>query len=471
MSDRQRISLYQLSDFVFSLLAWNCFCGFRYNLLGAETGFGSLHAFLFHSKNLAFDVAIPTFWVLLSALSGYYRQPRRKKIGEDLLNGFILSSVATLVIFFGVIINDLPQNYKQYYVLFLALFTQLLLFTALPRCILTAIKNRQHELRKTGIVTLVIGCGSKARELLDCYNRHRLNGYDLIEGCVRLEEEESPQVSQEVILGNLQQLDRLIGERGVEHLVIAADHLDGPSLQQLLDRLYGYGLDIHLYKGISAGLGMEMSMDGVSGLPLQRLTPKGMFAFEENVKRVCDLLIASLGLVVLSPLLLFLSLRVKCDSPGPVFFTQERLGKGRKPFRIIKFRTMYTDAEAQGPQLSSVNDRRITPYGAIMRRYRLDELPQLLNVIKGEMSLVGPRPERPYFAAKILERAPYYSLVYRVKPGITSLGMAKFGYADNVDKMIERLDYDIIYLKQASLLMDLKILVFTIKPLVRGSGV
>ncbi|MBO5818461.1 MAG: sugar transferase, partial [Bacteroidales bacterium] len=216
--------------------------------------------------------------------------------------------------------------------------------------------------------------------------------------------------------------------------------------------------------------GKDISLSSVSGIPLVRLTPAGMQAWEMNMKRIFDIFISIFGLICLSPLLLFLMLRVKMDSKGPIFFTQERLGKYAKTFRIIKFRTMRTDAEAEGPQLSSANDSRITKFGAIMRRYRLDELPQLLNVIKGDMSLVGPRPERDFYAKQILQQAPHYELIYQVRPGITSLGMAKFGYANTVEKMIERLDYDIIYLKQASLLMDIKILVFTIKPVLSGSG-
>lgn len=153
------------------------------------------------------------------------------------------------------------------------------------------------------------------------------------------------------------------------------------------------------------------------------------------------------------------------------FFRQERIGRQGIPFRIIKFRTMYeSENEYQNHHLTEVNDKRVTPIGKIMRKYRLDELPQLCNVVKGDMSLVGYRPEQQYFIEKIIEKAPYYSLVHKVKPGITSWGMVKYGYANTVDKMIERLNYDIIYLENISILLDTKILIYTIKTIVSGKG-
>ena len=154
-----------------------------------------------------------------------------------------------------------------------------------------------------------------------------------------------------------------------------------------------------------------------------------------------------------------------------VFFSQERIGYRGRPFRIYKFRTMYVDAEERGPLLASENDRRITPFGRVMRKYRLDELPQFWNVLKGDMSLVGPRPERKYFIDRIVRKAPYYYLLHNVRPGITSLGMVKYGYAENVEQMVERLKYDILYYENMSLLLDLTILIYTVKTVFTGKGI
>jgi lipopolysaccharide/colanic/teichoic acid biosynthesis glycosyltransferase len=153
-----------------------------------------------------------------------------------------------------------------------------------------------------------------------------------------------------------------------------------------------------------------------------------------------------------------------------VFFRQERIGKHGRPFKIVKFRSMYLDAERDGPQLSSTSDPRITPIGRWMRKTRMDELPQFWNVLKGDMSLVGPRPERQHFIDAITEVAPHYTHLHKVRPGITSWGQVKFGYAENVEQMVRRLKYDILYIENMSLAVDLKILAYTVLIILKGDG-
>lgn len=159
------------------------------------------------------------------------------------------------------------------------------------------------------------------------------------------------------------------------------------------------------------------------------------------------------------------------DSPGPVFYKQERIGRFGKPFNILKFRTMYLNSEKGTPKLSSENDNRVTPLGKMLRKYRIDEIPQFWNILKGDMSLVGPRPERKFYIDQIVEQAPYYCLIYKIRPGLTSWGPIKIGYSDTIEKMIERLNYDIIYMDNMSLLNDLKILIYTIEIIFKGKGV
>jgi lipopolysaccharide/colanic/teichoic acid biosynthesis glycosyltransferase len=196
-----------------------------------------------------------------------------------------------------------------------------------------------------------------------------------------------------------------------------------------------------------------------------------MSDWEMSVKRFFDFTISLLMIVMLLPVFLFLSIWIKTDSKGPVFYLQERIGIHGKPFNIIKFRTMYQDAENGQPRLSSPEDDRITRVGRILRKYRLDELPQFFNILKGEMSLVGPRPERKFYINQIIEDAPYYCLLYKIRPGLTSWGPIKIGYSDTIEKMIERLNYDIVYIENMSLINDLKILLFTIEIIFKGKGV
>ena len=188
------------------------------------------------------------------------------------------------------------------------------------------------------------------------------------------------------------------------------------------------------------------------------------------MKQLMDYIVAALVLLLCWPLLLYIAIRIRMQGTGSVFYQQERLGKGGIPFRMVKFRTMVADAEDGTPLLAVSDDCRVTPFGRTLRKHHLDELPQFWNVLKGEMSIVGPRPERKYFADQIIEKAPYYALVYQVRPGITSWGMVKFGYATNVEEMIARAKYDLIYIENMSLLIDLKIITYTVKTVVTGKG-
>lgn len=204
--------------------------------------------------------------------------------------------------------------------------------------------------------------------------------------------------------------------------------------------------------------------------PLSQLSFKKMPLWQEVIKRLMDIFISLFAIIFLLPFFVFTAIGVKMSSRGPILYRQKRIGKYGKPFSMIKFRTMYIDAEENGPQLSSKNDMRITPFGMFIRRLRLDETPQFLTVLIGKMSLVGPRPERQYYIDQIIEQAPHYVMLHNVKPGITSLGQVKYGYAENVGQMVERLKYDMIYLENRSVAVDVKVLIYTILTVLQRRG-
>jgi exopolysaccharide biosynthesis polyprenyl glycosylphosphotransferase len=295
-------------------------------------------------------------------------------------------------------------------------------------------------------------------------------GY-IIAGFISLPEEKQPQVPERLILGNLSDLDAIVDEKHIEEIIIALDKDNDEQLERFYS-LYKYDLPVKVVADRQDILMGKVKMSTVYGKPMYELFMSRLNYIDENIKRVCDKLVAFLILLFLSPLFLFFMLRIKMnDRQAPVFFRQERIGKKGKPFIMYKFRTMEKNAEKDGPMLSNEDDPRITPVGKWMRKYRLDELPQFWNVFNGNMSIVGPRPERQYFVEKIVEKAPFFYLLFRVKPGITSWGMVKYGYAQSVDEMIERLNYDIIYLKNMSLIIDIKILIYTVRTVITGQGI
>lgn len=188
------------------------------------------------------------------------------------------------------------------------------------------------------------------------------------------------------------------------------------------------------------------------------------------LKRCFDLVISSIALITGAPFFALLVVITKITSGGDVFFRQQRIGKNGIPFYIYKFRSMCINAENSGPQLAKDNDPRITSWGRIMRKTRLDELPQFLNVFLGQMSIVGPRPERRFFIEKIIQKAPEYKTLLTIKPGITSIGQVRYGYAENVEQMIERMQFDLLYLNKQSLSVDMGIIIETVSVMVQGKG-
>ena len=271
-------------------------------------------------------------------------------------------------------------------------------------------------------------------------------------------------------LGDYSVLEKIIKKSKIEEVIIATEPKEHDKINKIINDLADLNVKIKVIADMYNILTGSVKMNSIFGALLIEINPEIMPAWQKSLKRFMDVSISIVAIAILLPVFILLSLFVKLSSKGPIIYKQQRIGLNGKPFFILKFRSMFKDSEIKGPQLSSQHDKRITPIGKLMRKSRLDEIPQFFNVIKSEMSLVGPRPERQHYINLILEQAPHYKHIKKVKPGITSWGQVKYGYAENVDEMISRLKFDLLYVENMSLLLDFKILFYTIIIMLKGSG-
>ncbi len=466
MDKKKQILKYILSDFIAAAVAWGIFNIHRYTEIASYLGYSSLKNYLTDTIVWEGQLLLPFFWLILHYFSGYYNKPFEKSRIKEFFLTFVVTLVGVLFIFFVMILNDLPRSFHIYYELFFSLLSLQFFLTYIPRFIITQTGINKVKRREWALNELIIGAGSKAVKIAnDLYNL----GYN-IAGFVPEDNFTEKAVENDRIAGNLEDLPQIVSSQKIDELVIVLESGDNEKLVKILYSLYKYKLPIKVLADKSTMLS-RVKIKTIRGVPLVDVTNNNFSDTEKNIKFVLDKVISMILLILLSPLFLYIAWRVKRDSSGPILFKQERIGYMGKPFMIYKFRTMHEGSEDSGPLLSCEDDERITAFGRIMRKYRLDELPQFWNVLKGDMSLVGPRPERKYFIDKIVKKAPYYYLLHNVRPGITSWGMVKYGYAGDVDKMIERLEYDMLYYENMSLVLDMTILVYTVKTVATGKGI
>lgn len=462
---------YIISDYLTALLSWIIFFTFR-KLVIEPLKFGYSIPLQFDNKFWLGLLIIPVSWIFLNYLSGYYRDISRRSQIENVVFTFIQTLTGVIVIFFFLILDDYVRSYRNYYLLLAVLFFLHFNNTLIPRLILTARQRWLIRNLKAGFKTIIIGGNDRAVSIYKDLMNSKISSGCIITGFLSIREQPEYPLSKFLAMaGSVETLVKIVEKEQVEEVILALEDNEYDILEMIFNNLALFQIYIKAPGEMQNILSGKARMEHIYGSSLIQISPYPMPAWQENMKKIIDIIFSSLALMILSPLILFISAGIKISSPGPVIYSHERIGRYGKPFRFFKFRSMHDDAEMSGPELSSKNDRRLTRFGRFLRKYRLDEIPNFFNVLKGDLSLVGPRPEREYYTRQILERAPYYIQLQKVKPGITSWGQVRYGYAENVEQMIKRLDYDLMYIRDMSLCVDFKILFYTLLTIIKGRGI
>ncbi len=469
MNKTKLIIKYLVLDFLAAMVAWGAFFIFRKCYVdGIFNSYYLRYVWSDHKLYIGV-IVIPLFWLMLHGLIGLYRNVYRKSRLREFLQVMTTSVFGVLILFFTLLLDDEILEYRNYYQYVSVLFVLHFGLTAIFRFVLSSRVAYQIKSRKIGFPTILVGSGQRAQKIYDELISAKKSEGHFFEGYVNINGEETS-IDGLKELGSKNNLIEIIKEHKIKEVLIAIEENQKTEIAEILSILDGENIVIKVIPNLYQHLAGMVKMGNVFGAVLIEIKIDVLPPWQKFVKRLFDILTSVFILVLGFPFYLLIGLLVKFSSEGPMFFSQERIGLGGKPFNIFKYRSMRIDAEAEGPQLSKENDPRITALGKLLRKTRIDEFPQFWNVLKGDMSLVGPRPERQFFINQITEKAPHYRRLHRIKPGITSWGQVKYGYAENVDEMVERLQYDLLYLENISIVLDLKILIYTVLIMFQARG-
>ena len=461
---------YVLLDWIASVVTWSIFFCFRKTLepVNAFEDF----SIVYEDKNFWIGIiVIPFAWLVLYMLSGFYQKVYFKSRVRELGQTILVTLIGAIVLFFAIILDDNITNYRYYYTLFAILYLLQFTLTYIGRLTITSITAKKIHNGELGFNTLIIGSNGNACAIYKEITGQKFSSGSNIVGFVNVLDKDVYKVEKYIPrLGNYKDMIQVIKDYDIEEAIIAIERSETETIDRLLVMLESTNVTVKIIPLMHEFVFGAVKQEGIWHASLIQVTPEPMPVWQRVAKRMFDIVASILVIVILSPVYLFTAIMVKRSSPGPVFYKQERIGQHGVPFKMLKFRSMYINAELMGPQLSTDDDPRITKWGKFMRKVRLDEIPQFFTVLGGKMSIVGYRPERQFYIDQIVQKAPHYRMLLKVKPGITSWGEVKFGYASTVDEMVERLKYDILYVENMNLAVDIKILIYTVLIVIQGRG-
>ena len=450
-------------DLVFVNLTW-----LVYYYIRIESG---LFEYAVKPELLMPMLVIDVYWIVLFWFFGLYQSWYAKSRLDEIIAVAKAITFGTAFLFFAIFIDDIathsPSNSR---LLILIYWSLMIIFVGGGRL---ALRTVQRKLLEKGIGlrnTLIVGFNKKAKEIFDLLQKYPALGYRVV-GFVETGRKKTGKYKDVKVLGNVKEINKIIEENEVKEIIFALDSSEHSKLLDIIGLCDSSEVSFKIMPDLYDAVSGQVRVNQIYGFPLIEIMPEIIKPWERFAKRLTDIIVSLVILLAGLPLWIIVAILIKIDSPGPVIYKQERVGKDGKIFTLYKFRSMYKDAEEEtGPTWTMKNDPRVTRVGKILRKLHIDEVPQFINVLKGDMSLIGPRPERPIFVEKLSKEIPLYKRRLKVKPGITGWAQVKYKYDESIEDVKKKLQYDLFYIENMSFKMDLKIFIHTIFHIISGKG-